>query len=133
MRSIRLDAGTTAPIQAWLKVSIFGRGKNWVAGVELATASEPPVRNLSSRQTSAGICRNLNQILCFHDAPRFSAIGFVRRIVAACAHPTHLIPVLLYAVWIDHFRPLETINPTMDLEHNVKNPILRSLLNPVHV
>ncbi len=29
-----------------------------------------------------GICRNLNQILCFHDAHGFSEIGFVRRIFA---------------------------------------------------
>ncbi len=130
---IGLDAGTTAPIQAWFNVSIFGGGRSRAAGVELATASEPPVRSLSSRRTSAGICRNLNRILCFHDARGVSAIGFVRRIFADCAHPTHLIPVLLYAVWIDQFRPLETINPTMDLEHNVKNPILRSLLIPVHV
>ncbi len=47
---IRLDAGTTAPIQAWFNVSIFGGGRSRVAGVELATASEPPVRNLSSRE-----------------------------------------------------------------------------------
>ncbi len=83
--------------------------------------------------TSAASCRNLDRALCFHDARGFSEIGFVRRIFADFAHPTNLIPVLQYAVWIDHFRPLETINPTMDLENNVKNPILRSLLIPVNV
>ncbi len=41
---IGLDAGTTAPVQAWFNVSIFGGDKSWVAEVELATASEPPVR-----------------------------------------------------------------------------------------
>ncbi len=35
---------------------------------------------LVKSRTSAGICRNLNRILCFHDAHGFSEIGFVRRI-----------------------------------------------------
>ncbi len=45
---------------------------------------------LVKSRTSAGICRNLNRILCFHDAHGFSEIGFVRRIFADFARPTHL-------------------------------------------
>ncbi len=36
---------------------------------------------LVKSRTCAGICRNLNRILCFHDAYGFSEIGFVRRIL----------------------------------------------------
>ncbi len=36
---------------------------------------------LVKSRTSARIRRNLNQILCFHDAHGFSEIGFVRRIL----------------------------------------------------
>ncbi len=36
---------------------------------------------LVKSRTSTGICRNLNRALCFHDAHRFSEIGFVRRIL----------------------------------------------------
>jgi hypothetical protein len=37
--------GISCPVfAAWFNSSIFGGDKNWVAGVELATASEPPAR-----------------------------------------------------------------------------------------
>ncbi len=36
---------------------------------------------LVKSRTSAGICRNLNRILCFHDAHGLSEIGFVRRVL----------------------------------------------------
>ncbi len=40
-----------------------------------------PSAELVKSRTSAGICRNLNRILCFHDAHGLSEIGFVRRIL----------------------------------------------------
>ncbi len=98
--------------------AIRGSSGNFTRRASLPWLRHPLVKS----RTSAGICRNLNRILCFHDARGFSEIGFVRRIFADFAHPTHLIPVLLYAVWIDHFRPLETINPTMDLEKGCFEP-----------
>ncbi len=45
---------------------------------------------LVKSRTSAGICRNLNQILCFHDAQEFSEIGFVRRILPISPVPLRL-------------------------------------------
>jgi len=33
-----------ALVAAWFNFSIFAGDKSWVAGVELATASEPPAR-----------------------------------------------------------------------------------------
>ncbi len=42
---------------------------------------------LVKSRTSAGICRNLNRILCFHDAHGFSEIGFVRRILPISSVP----------------------------------------------
>ena len=76
---------------------------------------------------SAGICRNLNRFLCFYDAHGFIEIGFVRRIFADFAHPTHLIPVLLHAVWIDHVRPLETIVLAISRPERVISPELRTI------
>ncbi len=42
--------------QAWFNFSIFGGVKSWVAGVELATASEPPARKprICGRRPSGG-------------------------------------------------------------------------------
>jgi hypothetical protein len=37
-------ADCTPGIPAWFNLSIFAGDKSWVAGVELATASEPPAQ-----------------------------------------------------------------------------------------
>ncbi len=62
----------------------------YIRGVQLHRAGFRTRRSLSSRRTNAGICRNSNQILCLQDTRRVSEIGFVRRIFADFAHPTHL-------------------------------------------
>jgi hypothetical protein len=65
--------------------------------------------------------------LCFHDAHGFIEIGFARRIFVDFAHPTALIPMLLYAVWIDHVRPLETIVQAIWRAERAINPELRGI------
>ncbi len=57
---------------------------------------------LVKSRTSAGICRNLNRTLCFHDAHRFSEIGFVRRIL-----PISLVPLTSSACFCTPSGPLE--------------------------
>ncbi len=50
-------------------------------------------------RASAGICRNLNRILCFHDARRIQRNWLRSAHFADFARPAQLIGVLHHAVW----------------------------------
>ncbi len=56
-------------------------GGNSFAPVQMILNMPACAASFVKSRTSAGICRNLNRILCFHDAHGFSEIGFVRRIL----------------------------------------------------
>jgi len=94
---------TASPNRA--KSAIRGSSGNFTRRAAFAWLGHPLVKS----GKSARMCRNLNRFLCLRDAHGFIEIGFVRRIFADFTHPSHLIPVLLHAVWIDPVRLLETI------------------------
>ncbi len=56
-------------------------GGNSFAPVQMILDMPGRATPLVKSRTGAGICRNLNRILCFHDAHGFSEIGFVRRVL----------------------------------------------------
>jgi len=102
----RLERFATLPQDA---ITIKPKITNRQMVVSCGTPFLGLVRLAVKSRKSAGIWRNLNRFLRFHDTPGVTEIGFARRIFAEFAHPARMRPVLLHAVAIDHVRALETI------------------------
>ncbi len=73
----RLSCGKDVPYGREQLTKRNKAGGNSFAPVQIILDMPGCATPLVKSRTSAGICRNLNRIFCFHDAHGFNEIGFV--------------------------------------------------------